>query len=62
MAKQKSSNQKFMRHAGTVQGLADLSSRRGFSLVVEKKAEVEPFAENRPEEDAASRVSTIAAS
>jgi hypothetical protein len=31
-------------------------------LVVEKKAEVEPFAENRPEEDAASRVSTIAAS
>jgi hypothetical protein len=43
MAKQKSSNQKFMRHAGTVQGPEDLSSRRGFSSVVEKKAEVEPL-------------------
>jgi hypothetical protein len=42
MAKRKSSNQKFMKYAGSIQGPADLSSRRGFSRVVEEKAEVKP--------------------
>jgi hypothetical protein len=36
MAKRKSLIQKFMRHAGSIEGPPDLSSRRGFSKGVGK--------------------------
>jgi hypothetical protein len=52
MAKKKSSIPKFMKYSGSIEGPADLSSRRGFSRVpveeivekkvVEGKAEVKP--------------------
>jgi len=47
MAKQKSPIPKFMKHAGSIHGPADLSSRRGFSRavvekIVEGKVEVKP--------------------
>jgi hypothetical protein len=50
MAKRKKSIPKFMQHSGSIQGPADLSSRRGFSRVavekiVEEKAEVKPSKE-----------------
>jgi hypothetical protein len=60
MAKAKSSNQKFMKHSGSIQGPADLSSRRGFSRVIDEKIveEGQSVEEIRPQEAAASRVST----
>jgi hypothetical protein len=42
MAKKKSSIPKFMKYSGSIEGPADLSSRRGFSRVVEERAEVKP--------------------
>ena len=42
MAKRTSPTPKFMKYSGSIQGPADLSSRHGFSLVVERKSEVEP--------------------
>jgi hypothetical protein len=41
MAKRQSPIQTFMKYAGSMQGPADLSSRRGYSRGAEKKAETE---------------------
>jgi hypothetical protein len=42
MAKRNNWSKKFMEHAGSVEGPADLSSRRGFSRVAENKDEDKP--------------------
>src|ERR1700674_3485916 len=41
MAKRTRPTPKFMNYSGSIQGPADLSSQRGFSLVVERESEVE---------------------
>src|SRR5258708_12466718 len=59
MAKRARPTPKFMKYSGSIQGPADLSSQGGFSLVVERKSEVERSPKFDRKKTAASRVSTV---